>query len=141
MFIIMHFHDHSRRTPLFVIILSSLFVIILITCGLCFIWQPSFVGNYSACCSRHSIYTLFNRFISHIDNKLNQSDQTEVSSLKDFSQESLHFHLFLSSPVQRFILPAIDLFVVTLAISFVSRTFSPSTRSVSYPISLEKLSN
>ena len=68
----------------------------MIECGLCFIWQPSFVRNYPACCSRHSVY-VFNRFISRTDNKfkLLRSDQGFLS--EGFFQRSLHFHLFLSS--------------------------------------------
>ena len=31
----------------------------MIACGLCFIWHLSFVKNYSACCSRHSVYAFF----------------------------------------------------------------------------------
>ena len=29
-----------------------------------FLWPPSFVENYSTCCSRHSVYVLNNGFIS-----------------------------------------------------------------------------
>ena len=49
----------------------------IIACGLCFIWQPSFVENYSACC-RHSVHVFF--FNSYHALKLNHRDQTEVSS-------------------------------------------------------------
>ena len=31
----------------------------IIACCLFFIWQPSFVKNYSACCSRHSVHVFF----------------------------------------------------------------------------------
>ena len=67
---------------------------------------------------------------------LNHRDQTQVSSMKDFSKNS-----HISVITQRFILSAIDLFVLTLVISFIARTFSPSARSFPHSISLKELLN
>ena len=66
----------------------------MIACGSSFIWQPSFVKNYSAFCSRHFVRIFFNRFISCIKLSLNHRDQTEVSSLKDFSTNPYTFTYF-----------------------------------------------
>ena len=113
----------------------------MIACGLCFIWQPSFVKNYSTCCSRYSVYVLFNRFISRIENKfkLPRSDRGFLFQAGIFPK------ILTLSPIsvitQRFILSAIDLFVLTLVISFTTRTFSPSARSFPHLISLEELLN
>ena len=67
--------------------------------GLCFIWQPNFVKNYSACCSRHSVYVFFNRLISRIENnykfKPPRSDRGFL--FEGFFLKFLHFYLFLSS--------------------------------------------
>ena len=97
----MHFQYHSMHKPLFLGVREDLLIILLIkaiipmvcmiACGLCFIWQPSFVKNYCACCSRHSIYVFFNRFISRIEKSSNNRDQTEVSFLKDFSKNPYTF--------------------------------------------------
>ena len=69
----------------------------IIACGLCFIGQPSFVKNYSACCSRHSFYVFFNQFISRIENKFKPRRSERGSLFEGFFQKSLHFNLFLSS--------------------------------------------
>ena len=69
----------------------------MIACDLYFIWQPSFVKNYSASCSRHSVYVFSNRFISRIENKFKPPRSDRGFLLEGFFQKSLHFHLFLSS--------------------------------------------
>ena len=69
----------------------------MIACGLCVMWQPSFVQNCSACCSRHSVYVFFNRFISPIENKFKPPRSDRGFLFEGFFQKSLHFHLFLSS--------------------------------------------
>ena len=61
----------------------------MIACGLCFIWQPSFVKNYSACCSRNSVYVFSIDSYHALKISLNHHDQTEVFYLKDFSTLSL----------------------------------------------------
>ena len=66
----------------------------MIECGLCFIWQPSFVRNYSACCSRHSVYVFSIDSYHALIISLNYCDQTEVSSLKDFSKNPYTFAYF-----------------------------------------------
>ena len=58
-----------------------------------------------------------------------------------FFQKSVHFHLFLKSHSDLFFPQLIDLFVFTLAVSFMARTFSPSTRSFPHLITLEELLN
>ena len=58
-----------------------------------------------------------------------------------FFQKSVHFHLFLKSHNDLFFPQLIDLFVFTLAISFIAKTFSPSTRSFPHLITLEELLN
>ena len=68
----------------------------MIACGLFFIWQPSFVRIYSTCCSRHSVYVFFNRFISRIENKFKPPQLDRDFLYEGFFQKSLHFHLFLS---------------------------------------------
>ena len=89
-----------------------------LSCGLqrswlCFIWQLSVVGNYSACCSKHSIYAFSIDSYHALTISLRHRDQTEVSSLKDFPPR-----IPILSPIsvitQRFILSAIDLFVLYL---------------------------
>ena len=100
--------------------------------GFCSIWQPSFIKNYSACCSRH-LSTFFS-IDSHHASKLclNSCDRADVSSLKDFSKNPYTFTYFCHHS-------AIDLFVLTLVISFIARTFLPSARSFPHSISLEEL--
>ena len=74
---------------------------------LCFIWQPSFVRNYSGCCSMRSIYVFSTHNYYALTISLNRHHQTEVSSLKDFSKILI---LSLTSVItQQFILLAIDL--------------------------------
>ena len=82
----------------------------MIACGLCLIWQPSFVKNYSACCSRHSEYVCFNRFISRIENKFKQPWSDRGFVFEGFFQKSLHFHQFLSSHSDLFFQQLIYLF-------------------------------
>ena len=55
-------------------------------------------------------------------------------------QKSVHFHLFLKSH-DLFFPQLTDLFVFILAISFIARTFSPSTRSFPHLITLKELLN
>ena len=62
----------------------------MIACGLCSIWQPSFVKNYSACCSRHSVYVFFNRFISRIENKFKPPRSDRGFLFEGFFQKFLH---------------------------------------------------
>ena len=104
----------------------------MIACGLCLISQPK--KNYSACCSCHSVYVCFNRFISRIENKFKPP-----RSDRGFLFEGFFPKILTLSPIsvitQRFILPAIDLFVL------ITRTFSPSARSFPHFISLEELLN
>ena len=70
---------------------------------------------------------------------LNHRDQTEVSSLKDFSKNSYTFTYFRHhTAIYSF---TNCLFVLTLAISFITRTFSPSARSFPHAILLEELLN
>ena len=69
----------------------------LLNCGLCSIWQPSFSKNYSARCSRHSVYVFFNRFISRIENKFKAPRSNRGLLFEGFFQKSLHFRLFLLS--------------------------------------------
>ena len=102
----------------------------MIACGLRFIWQPSFVKNYSACCSGHSVHVFSIHSYLALKLCLNHRDQTEVSSLMDFSKNPYTFAY--SVITQRFILSAIDLFILT---------FSPSGRSFSDSISTEELLN
>ena len=66
----------------------------LIACGLCFIWQASFVKNYSACCSRHSVHVFSIDSYHALKLSLNHRDLTEVSSLKDFSKNPYTFTYF-----------------------------------------------
>ena len=82
----------------------------MIACGLCFIWQPSFVKNYSACCSRHSVYVFSNRFISRIENMFKPARSDRGFLLEGFFQKFLHFHLFLSSQSDLFFQQLIYLF-------------------------------
>ena len=77
-----------------------------IACGLCFIWHPSFVRNYSACCSRHSIYVFSIHYYYALTISLNHHHQTEVSCLKDFSK--ILTPSLASVITKQFILPAID---------------------------------
>ena len=66
----------------------------MIACRLCFIWQPSFVKNYSTCCSRHFVY-VFSIDSNHaLKISLNHCDQNEVSPLKDFSENPYTFSYF-----------------------------------------------
>ena len=111
----------------------------MIACGLCFIWQTSFVKNYSACCS--GILSTFFTIDSYRTLKisLNHRNQTDVPSLKDFSKNPYTFTYFCHHTA--IYSSAIDLFVLTLVISFITRTFSPSARSFPHPISLEELLN
>ena len=113
----------------------------MIACGLCLIIsQPSFVKNNSACCSRHSVYVFSIDSYHALKRSLNHRDQTEISSLKDFSKNPYTFTYFCHHTAI-YILSAIDLFVLTLAISFMTRTFSSSARSFPHSTSLEKLLN
>ena len=82
----------------------------MIACGLCLIWQPSFVKNYSACCCKHSVYVCFNRFISLIENRFKQPRSDRGFLFEGFFQKSLHFHLFLSSHSDLFFQQLIYLF-------------------------------
>ena len=64
-------------------------------CGLCFIWQPSFVKNYSACCSRHSFLRFFPIDSYHgLKISLSHRNQTEVSSLKNLSIENSYTYTY-----------------------------------------------
>ena len=65
-----------------------------IASNLCFIWQPSFVKNYSACCPKHSVYVFSIDSYHALTISLNHRDQTEVSSLKDFSKNPYTFTYF-----------------------------------------------
>ena len=109
----------------------------MIACGLCFIWQPNFVENCCACCPMHSVYVFFNRLISPIESKFKPPRSDRGFLFEGF--------FFTFSPIsvitQRFNLSAIDVFVLTLAISFITRTFSPSARSFPHALSLEELLN
>ena len=69
----------------------------MIASGLCSIWHLMFVKNYSACCSRHSVYVFFHRFISRIENKFKPPLSDRGFLFEGFPQKFLHFHLFLSS--------------------------------------------
>ena len=82
----------------------------MIACGLCVMWQPRFVKNCSACCSRHSVYVFFNRFISPIENKFKPPRSDRGFLFEGFFQKSLHFHLFLSSHSDLFFHQLIYLF-------------------------------
>ena len=82
----------------------------MIAFGLCFIWQATFVKNYSPCCSWHSVYVFFNRFISRIENKPKPSQSDRGFLSEGFFQKSLHFHLFLSSHSDLFFQQLIYLF-------------------------------
>ena len=86
----------------------------MISCGLCSIWQPSFVKNYSACCSRHSVYVFFNRFISRIENKFKPPRSDRGFLFEGFFQKFLHSHLFLSSDSDLFFQQLIYLFWLSL---------------------------
>ena len=95
----------------------------MIACNLCSMWQPSFVKNDSACCPWLSVYVFFNRFISRIENKFKPP-----RSIRPRFPRGRIFPIILTlSPIfvitQRFVLSAIDLFVLTLAISFRTRAF------------------
>ena len=68
----------------------------MIACGLCLIWKPSFVKNYSACCPKHSVYVCFNRLIPRIENKFKPPRSDRGFPFEGFFQKSLHSHLFLS---------------------------------------------
>ena len=65
-----------------------------IACGLCFIWQPSFFRNYSAGCSRHSIYVFFNPLLLRIDNKFKPSPSDRGSLFEGFFQNPYTFTYF-----------------------------------------------
>ena len=112
-------------------------------CGFCFIWQPSFVKIIPLVAS--AILSTFFSIDPHhaLKISLNHCDQTEVSSFFQFFQifPKILTLLHISVVTQRFILSAIDLFVLTLVISFITRTFSSSARSFPHPISLGKLLN
>ena len=82
----------------------------MIACGLCFIWQPSFVKKYFTCCCRHFVYVFFNRFMSRIENKFKPPRSDPGSLFQGFFQKSLHFHLFLSSHSDLFFQQLIHLF-------------------------------
>ena len=82
----------------------------MIACGLCFIWQPNFIKNYSACCSRHSVYVFFNRLISRIENKFKPPRSDRGFLFEGFFQKFLHFHLYLSSHSDLFFQQLIYLF-------------------------------
>ena len=69
-----------------------------------------FVKNYSACCSRHSVYVFFNRFISRIENKFKPPLSDRGFLFEGFFQKSLNFHLFLSSHNDLFFQHLIHLF-------------------------------
>ena len=66
----------------------------MIAYGLCFIWQPSFVKNYSAFCSRHSFYVFFKQFLSRIENKFKPPRSDRGFLFEGFFQKFLHFHYF-----------------------------------------------
>ena len=77
-FVIMHFHDDSiaeifvhrcQRRYFNQTFYRCHYPNGMIACGWCFIWQASFVKNYSAFCSRHSVHVFFYRFISCIEIK------------------------------------------------------------------------
>ena len=82
----------------------------MIACGLCLIWLPSFVKNYSACCPKHSVYVCFNRLISCIENKF----KLTTAIRRRFPLWRIFLNILTLSPIsvitQRFILSAIDLF-------------------------------
>ena len=82
----------------------------MIACGLCSIWQPCFVKNYSASCSRHSVHVFFNRFISCIEIMFKPPRLDRGFLFAGFFKESLHFHLFLSSHSDSFLQQLIYLF-------------------------------
>ena len=83
-------------------------------------------GILSTFFSIHSYYTL--------TTSLNHHHETEIFSFKILTLS------LISVITQQFIL-SIDLFVLTLIISSIARTFSSPTRSFPHPISLEELLN
>ena len=66
----------------------------MIACDLYFIWQLSFVEKYSACCSRHSVYVFSINSYHALKIRLNHRNQTDVSSLKNFSKNPYTFAYF-----------------------------------------------
>ena len=75
-------------------------------CGLCFIWQPSSVRNYSACCSRHSTYVFFNPLLLRIDKKFTPSPSDRGFLFEGFFQNP--YTSLISVITQQFIFLAID---------------------------------
>ena len=65
-----------------------------IACGLCFILQPIFFRNYSAGCSRHSVYVFFNPLLLRIDNKFKPSPSDRGSLFEGFLQNPYTFTYF-----------------------------------------------
>ena len=92
----------------------------MIVCGLCFIWQPSFVKNYSTCCSRHSVYVFFNRFISSIKIKFKPARSDRGFLFLRIFPKILTFSS-ISVITQRFIRSAID--ILDFAYFFYNKVF------------------
>ena len=104
-----------------------------IACGLCFIWQPSFVRSYSTCCSRHSIYLFSIHYCYALTKSLNHHHRGFL--FEGFYQNPYTFTFFCHHT-------AIYSFSnFTFIISLITRTKPPSTRSFPHPISLEELLN
>ena len=132
MFVIMHFHDHSMQKSLFLGVREGILIKLLIKAtipmGLRVVY--ALFGSLTslkiiALVAPGILSTFFSIDLYRaLKISLSHRDQNEVSSLKDF---------FTLSPIsvitQRYFLSAIDVFVLTLAISFITRTFSPSARS------------
>ena len=144
-----HFHDHSLQKSLFLGfrggILNKIFIeatipmvrlrVVYALFYALFVYFIYFI-IYSVCCSRHSVYFFFNRFISRIENKFKPPRSDRGFLFERFFQKSSQWLTLspISVITQRFILLTTDLSILTLVISFITRTFSPSARSFPHPI-------
>ena len=126
MSVVMHFLNHSMRNRFCLAVRESVLFAhtfdrsyslkSAIPCGFRYTWQPSFVKDSLASCSRHSTYVLFSDHA--LTMILNNRDQTEASS-KNFSK-MLSLSTILAPTWLVIVLSAIDLVIVLpFAISFI----------------------
>ena len=92
--------------------------------------QASFVKRYSACCSRNSAYVVSTNLYLALKIILNHRNQTDVSSLKDFSKNPYTFTYFCHYTAIYFFSNRFICF--DWLISSIRRSFSPSARSFSH---------
>ena len=116
----MHFHDYSMQKSLFLVVREGILVKLFIeTTTTLMVWLRVVYALFRSLVSLKiiplvapGILSTFVLIASYhaLKISLNHGDQTEVSSLNDFFQKSLHFHLFLSSPSDLFFQQLIYLF-------------------------------